>query len=151
MLGKVLGGTILAFGQGIIFLLLAPTVGIHLTIATFVLACVMMLIVSFALTVQRQAQLGGAPGVYRPGTAPGGGHAAAPAKSRPKASPLPAATGMGTTTTDQPPTQTDTAPTQTTAPPATSTQTQPSQPPPMQTTQSTSGSPASPETVQVVK
>src|SRR3954466_14868072 len=34
VLGKILGGTILAFGQGLIFLLLAPTVGIHLTIAT---------------------------------------------------------------------------------------------------------------------
>src|SRR5438094_4387046 len=40
VLGKVLGGTILAFGQGVIFLLLAPTVGIHLSIAKFVLACV---------------------------------------------------------------------------------------------------------------
>src|SRR3954471_7647997 len=50
VLGKVLGGTILAFGQGLIFLLLAPTVGIHLSIASFLLSCVMMLIVSFALT-----------------------------------------------------------------------------------------------------
>ena len=50
VLGKVLGGTILAFGQGLVFLLLAPTVGIHLTIASFLLASAMMLIVSFALT-----------------------------------------------------------------------------------------------------
>ena len=32
VLGKVLGGTVLAFGQGLLFLLLAPTVGIRLTI-----------------------------------------------------------------------------------------------------------------------
>jgi ABC-2 type transport system permease protein len=50
VLGKVLGGTILAFGQGLIFLLLAPTVGIHLSIVSFLLTCVMMAIVSFALT-----------------------------------------------------------------------------------------------------
>ena len=51
VLGKVLGGTILAFGQGLIFLLLAPTVGIHLTIASSrYFASAMMLIVSFALT-----------------------------------------------------------------------------------------------------
>src|SRR5688500_12422589 len=30
-LGKILGGTILAFGQGLLFLLLAPTVGIRLS------------------------------------------------------------------------------------------------------------------------
>ena len=50
VLGKILGGTILAFGQGLIFLLLAPTVGIHLTITSFLLTCLLMLIVSFALT-----------------------------------------------------------------------------------------------------
>jgi ABC-2 type transport system permease protein len=50
VLGKVLGGTLLAFGQGLIFLLLAPTVGIHLTIMSFLLGCLMMLIVSFSLT-----------------------------------------------------------------------------------------------------
>src|SRR4051794_5285392 len=32
VLGKLLGGTILAFGQGLIFLILAPTVGIHLSL-----------------------------------------------------------------------------------------------------------------------
>src|SRR5256714_7206886 len=42
VLGKVLGRTILAFGQGLIFLMLAPTVGIHLSIASFLLTCVMM-------------------------------------------------------------------------------------------------------------
>ena len=50
VLGKVLGGTLLAFGQGLIFLFLAPTVHIHLTIMAFLLACAMMLILSFALT-----------------------------------------------------------------------------------------------------
>ena len=30
VLGKVLGGTVLAFGQGLIFLLLGPLVGLHL-------------------------------------------------------------------------------------------------------------------------
>jgi ABC-2 type transport system permease protein len=50
VLGKVLGGTLLAFGQGLIFLLLAPTVSIHLTLASFVLSALVMLIVSFALT-----------------------------------------------------------------------------------------------------
>ena len=50
VLGKILGGTVLAFGQGVIFLLLAPTVGIHLTLSVFLLTSLMMLIVSFALT-----------------------------------------------------------------------------------------------------
>jgi ABC-2 type transport system permease protein len=50
VLGKVLGGTVLAFGQGIIFLALAPLVGLHLTVLGFVEACLMMLIIAFALT-----------------------------------------------------------------------------------------------------
>jgi ABC-2 type transport system permease protein len=50
VLGKVLGGTALAFGQGFIFLLLAPTVHIHLTPLTFLLSCAIMLLLSFALT-----------------------------------------------------------------------------------------------------
>jgi ABC-2 type transport system permease protein len=50
VLGKVLGGTVLAFGQGLIFLLLAPTVGIHLTLASFALSALVMLIISFGLT-----------------------------------------------------------------------------------------------------
>jgi ABC-2 type transport system permease protein len=50
VMGKVLGGTTLAFGQGLIFLLLAPTVGIHLTIVSFLQSALLMLIVSFALT-----------------------------------------------------------------------------------------------------
>jgi ABC-2 type transport system permease protein len=50
VMGKVLGGTTLAFGQGLIFLLLAPTVHIHLTLLSFLQAALFMLIVSFALT-----------------------------------------------------------------------------------------------------
>ncbi len=50
VLGKVLGGTILAFIQGLIFLLLAPTVGIHLTLVSFGISCFMMLLIGFALT-----------------------------------------------------------------------------------------------------
>lgn len=50
VLGKVLGGTALAFLQGVVFLLLAPLVGLHLTVVGAIEACVMMLIISFALT-----------------------------------------------------------------------------------------------------
>jgi ABC-2 type transport system permease protein len=50
VLGKVLGGTALAFGQGVIFMVLAPLVGLHLTAAGFLQACAMMLVVAFALT-----------------------------------------------------------------------------------------------------
>jgi ABC-2 type transport system permease protein len=50
VLGKVLGGTALASGQGILFLLLAPLVGFHLTIASFLLAIFLMILISFALT-----------------------------------------------------------------------------------------------------
>ena len=50
VLGKVLGGTTQAFIQGIVFLLLAPLVGLHLTLLGAIEACVMMLIISFALT-----------------------------------------------------------------------------------------------------
>jgi len=46
----VLGGTALAFGQGLIFLILAPFVGFHFTPLSFVLALVVMFVVSFALT-----------------------------------------------------------------------------------------------------
>jgi ABC-2 type transport system permease protein len=50
VLGKVLGGTALAFGQGLIFLLLAPVVGFHFTPLSFLLALVVMFILSFGLT-----------------------------------------------------------------------------------------------------
>src|SRR5207248_9162090 len=50
VLGKVLGGTALAFGQGLIFLLLAPVVGFAFTPVSFVLALLVMLVVSFGWT-----------------------------------------------------------------------------------------------------
>src|SRR5438874_13075582 len=50
VLGKVLGGTVLAFGQGLIFLLLGPLVGLHMTPAGWAGALGMMLVMSFALT-----------------------------------------------------------------------------------------------------
>ena len=50
VLGKVLGGTILATGQGLLFLLLAPLVGFRFTPASFALAVLLMLVLSFALT-----------------------------------------------------------------------------------------------------
>jgi ABC-2 type transport system permease protein len=50
VLGKVLGGTILAFGQGLIFLALAPLIGVRLSLGAFALALFIMLILSFALT-----------------------------------------------------------------------------------------------------
>ncbi len=50
VLGKVLGGTILAFGQGLIFLLLAPLVGLRLSVGGFLAASAMMFLIAFALT-----------------------------------------------------------------------------------------------------
>ena len=50
VLGKVLGGAALAFGQGLLFLLLAPLVGVRPTPAGFAAALVVMAVVSFALT-----------------------------------------------------------------------------------------------------
>ena len=50
VLGKVLGGTALATGQGLLFLLLAPLVGFRFTPASFAIALLLMLILSFALT-----------------------------------------------------------------------------------------------------
>jgi ABC-2 type transport system permease protein len=50
VLGKILGGTVLATGQGFVFLLLAPTVGIHLTAVSVAEAVGVMLLISFALT-----------------------------------------------------------------------------------------------------
>ena len=59
VLGKVLGGAVLAFGQGVLFLLLAPTVGIHLTALGFVGAAGMMAVLSFSLTALGSASRGG--------------------------------------------------------------------------------------------
>ena len=50
VLGKVLGGTILAFGQGLVFLALAPLIGVRLSLAAFALAAAVMLVLAFALT-----------------------------------------------------------------------------------------------------
>lgn len=50
VLGKVLGGTLLAAGQGAVFLALAPTVGISLSPASALLTLGVMVLVSFALT-----------------------------------------------------------------------------------------------------
>jgi len=50
VLGKVLGGTALAFGQGLIFLLLAPLVGFGFTPISFLLALVIMLVMAMGLT-----------------------------------------------------------------------------------------------------
>jgi ABC-2 type transport system permease protein len=50
VLGKVLGGTVLATAQGLIFLLLAPLVGFRFTPASFALAVLVMFVVAFGLT-----------------------------------------------------------------------------------------------------
>ncbi len=50
VLGKVLGGTALAFGQGLLFLLLAPLVGVSLSPAALLASCGIMLLLAFALT-----------------------------------------------------------------------------------------------------
>jgi ABC-2 type transport system permease protein len=50
VLGKVLGGTVLAFGQGIIFLVLAPLLGIRLSAAGVALCAAAMFAAAFALT-----------------------------------------------------------------------------------------------------
>ncbi|HWH60219.1 MAG TPA: ABC transporter permease, partial [Terriglobales bacterium] len=46
----VLGGTTLATIQGLIFLVFAPFVGIHLGLMVFVMAAIIVFLVSFALT-----------------------------------------------------------------------------------------------------
>jgi ABC-2 type transport system permease protein len=50
VLGKVLGGTVLAFGQALLFLLLAPLIGVRPPLAGFALALLVMLVLGFALT-----------------------------------------------------------------------------------------------------
>jgi len=50
VLGQALGGTTLALFQGVLFLLLAPLAGIHLTVSSVLAAIVVMVLVSFALT-----------------------------------------------------------------------------------------------------
>jgi ABC-2 type transport system permease protein len=48
--GKILGGTILSFSQGVFFLLLAPLVGYHPNLPGLALCLLTMLILSFSLT-----------------------------------------------------------------------------------------------------
>jgi ABC-2 type transport system permease protein len=50
VLGKVLGGTTLAAAQGLIFLLFAPLVGVHLTVGNLVLVVLTIFLISFGLT-----------------------------------------------------------------------------------------------------
>lgn len=50
VLGKVLGGTTLAAIQGLVFLVFAPFVGIHMTLGSFLLIALTVFLVSFALT-----------------------------------------------------------------------------------------------------
>jgi ABC-2 type transport system permease protein len=50
VLGKVLGGTTLASIQGLIFLIFAPFVGVHMTLVQFVLVALVVFLVAFALT-----------------------------------------------------------------------------------------------------
>ncbi|GAC1429118.1 MAG: ABC transporter permease [Terriglobales bacterium] len=50
VLGKVLGGTTLSTIQGLIFLAFAPLVGVHMTVAAFLLVVLTVFLVSFALT-----------------------------------------------------------------------------------------------------
>jgi len=50
VLGKVLGGTTLATIQGLIFLIFAPLVGVHMTFVSFGLIALTVFLVSFALT-----------------------------------------------------------------------------------------------------
>src|SRR3954469_18579877 len=50
VLGKVLGGTSLATIQGLIFLVLAPVIGIHFSAAQFAMVVLLVLLMAFALT-----------------------------------------------------------------------------------------------------
>ena len=50
VLGKVLGGATLATLQGLIFLVFAPALGIHFTLASFALTVLVIFLVSFSLT-----------------------------------------------------------------------------------------------------
>src|SRR5690348_15153324 len=50
VLGKVLGGTTLSAIQGLIFLVFAPLVGIHIGFGSYVLVAITVFLVSFALT-----------------------------------------------------------------------------------------------------
>ena len=55
VLGKVLGGTTLAAGQGLLFLVFAPLVGIHLTVVSFLLTVVTVFLIAFGVATQSRA------------------------------------------------------------------------------------------------
>jgi ABC-2 type transport system permease protein len=50
VLGKVLGGATLAAIQGIVFLVFAPLVGVHLTFASIAISALVIIMISFELT-----------------------------------------------------------------------------------------------------
>lgn len=50
VLGKVLGGAVLAFGQGLLLLAAAPLVGVHFTLSSLALALMAMALMSIWLT-----------------------------------------------------------------------------------------------------
>ena len=50
VLGKVLGGATLATLQGLIFLVFAPALGIHFTLASFAMTVLVIFLVAFSLT-----------------------------------------------------------------------------------------------------
>src|ERR1700756_4785456 len=50
VLGKVLGGATLATLQGMIFLVFAPALGIHFTLASFAMTVLVIFLVAFSLT-----------------------------------------------------------------------------------------------------
>ncbi len=49
-MGKILGGATLAASQGMLFLVLAPFVGVKLTLLSFFLSALIIILISFALT-----------------------------------------------------------------------------------------------------
>jgi ABC-2 type transport system permease protein len=50
VLGKVLGGGVLGFGQGVLLLLLGPLAGVDLSVATFLGACGVLLLTAIGLS-----------------------------------------------------------------------------------------------------
>jgi ABC-2 type transport system permease protein len=50
VLGKVLGGTTLAAMQGVMFLVLAPLIGVHFTVASLALSILIIFLIAFSLT-----------------------------------------------------------------------------------------------------
>ena len=50
VLGKVLGGTTLAAAQGVLFLVLAPLIGVHFTLASLGLSLLIIFLIAFSLT-----------------------------------------------------------------------------------------------------